>query len=73
MSTALHWFAVPKQSPYGTSSRPLTTSAHHSGYIGSDNENVEFLQHGYQGFADNTTDAASMALSAGVDQVLGLS
>jgi beta-glucosidase-like glycosyl hydrolase len=35
------------------------------GYIGSDNANVEFLQHGYQAFADNASDAAAMALDAG--------
>jgi beta-glucosidase len=38
------------------------------GYIGSDNENVEFLEHGYQGFADSELNAASMAIAAGVDQ-----
>jgi beta-glucosidase len=35
------------------------------GYIGSDNANVEFLQHGYQEFANNASDAAAMALDAG--------
>jgi beta-glucosidase len=38
------------------------------GYIGSDNENVEFLANGYQGFASNVSDAAAISIAAGVDQ-----
>ena len=39
-----------------------------SGYIGSDNGNVELLANGFQGFASNISDAAAISLSAGVDQ-----
>ena len=39
-----------------------------NGYIGSDNENVEFLAHGYQGFAANESEGAAMSIAAGVDQ-----
>ena len=35
---------------------------------GSDNENVEFLAHGYQGFAANASEGAAMSIAAGVDQ-----
>ena len=38
------------------------------GFIGSDNTNVEGLQHYFEGFAANASDAARMALEAGVDQ-----
>ena len=37
------------------------------GFIGSDNTNVEGLATYFRGFASNATDAAAMALAAGVD------
>ena len=40
----------------------------HDGYIGSDNTNVEGLSAYFHGFASNASDAAAMALAAGVDQ-----
>ena len=42
------------------------------GYIGSDNENVEFLAEGFQGFAANTSDAAAVSLAAGLSLSLSL-
>ena len=38
------------------------------GYIGSDNTNVEGLSYYLHGFAANASDAARMAIAAGVDQ-----
>jgi len=45
----------------------------HNGYIGSDNTNVEGLSGYFRGFASNDSDAAVIAMEAGVDQVSSMS